>query len=74
MEPLTFIFIGRSGCGKGTQAELLQEYIKKLDQQRLIFYIETGERFRQFFTEQSLSSRSAAENYLGGTNVLHPPI
>ena len=65
MELLTLIFIGRSGCGKGTQAELLQEYIKKLDQQRLIFYIETGERFRQFIKEQSLSSRSAAEIYLG---------
>ena len=24
----TFIFIGRSGCGKGTQVALLQEYIK----------------------------------------------
>src|SRR3989344_1864863 len=25
MSPQTFIFIGRSGCGKGTQAELLQK-------------------------------------------------
>jgi adenylate kinase len=66
MELLTLIFIGRSGCGKGTQAELLQEYIKKLDQQRPIFYIETGERFRQFIKEQSLSSRLAAEIYKTG--------
>jgi ABC-type oligopeptide transport system ATPase subunit len=25
MKPQTFIFIGRSGCGKGTQAKLLDE-------------------------------------------------
>ena len=67
MELLTFIFIGRSGCGKGTQAELLQEYLKKLDQQQPIFYIETGERFRQFIKEDCLSSRLAAEIYRTGS-------
>ena len=29
INPKTFIFIGRSGCGKGTQANLLIEYLKK---------------------------------------------
>ena len=48
MELQTFIFIGRSGCGKGTQVTLLQEHFKKQDHKRHIFYIETGERFRQF--------------------------
>jgi adenylate kinase len=67
MELLTLIFIGRSGCGKGTQAELLQEHIKKLDQQHPIFYIETGERFRQFIKQDSLSSRLAAEIYKTGS-------
>ena len=67
MELLTFIFIGRSGCGKGTQAELLQEHIKKVDQQHPIFYIETGERFRQFIKQDSLSSRLAAEIYKTGS-------
>ena len=66
MEPQTFIFIGRSGCGKGTQVELLQEHIKKQDNKRYIFYIETGERFRQFIKEHSLSSRLAAEIYKTG--------
>ena len=66
MELQTFIFIGRSGCGKGTQVALLQEYMKKLDQKRYIFYVETGERFRQFIKEHSLSSRSAAEIYKTG--------
>jgi adenylate kinase family enzyme len=62
----TFIFIGRSGCGKGTQVALLQEYIQKQDHKRHIFYIETGERFRQFTKEHSLSSRLAAEIYKSG--------
>ena len=63
----TFIFIGRSGCGKGTQVALLQEYIKKEDNKRYIFYIETGERFRQFIKEHSLSSRLSAEIYKTGS-------
>jgi adenylate kinase len=62
----TFIFIGRSGCGKGTQVALLQEHIKTQDHNRQIFYIETGERFRQFIKEDSLSSRLAAEIYKAG--------
>ena len=66
MELQTFIFIGRSGCGKGTQVTLLQEYIRKQDQMRYVFYIETGERFRQFIKEHSLSSRLAAGIYKTG--------
>jgi len=66
MKLQTFIFIGRSGCGKGTQVGLLQEHIKKQDHKRHIFYIETGERFRQFIKEHSLSSRLAAEIYKAG--------
>ncbi|HEX7194026.1 MAG TPA: nucleoside monophosphate kinase [Chthoniobacterales bacterium] len=62
----TFIFIGWSGCGKGTQVALLQEYVKKQDHKRRILYIETGERFRQFIKEHSLSSRLAAEIYKAG--------
>jgi adenylate kinase family enzyme len=67
MELQTFIFIGRSGCGKGTQVALLQEYIKQQDHKRHIFYIETGERFRQFIKEHSLSSRLAAKIYKSGS-------
>ena len=55
MKLQTFIFIGRSGCGKGTQVALLQKYIKTQDYKRPILYIETGERFRQFIKEPSLS-------------------
>lgn len=57
MSPQTFIFIGRSGCGKGTQADLLQKYLKTQDPGREIFYLETGNRFRDFIKGDSLSSK-----------------
>lgn len=48
MTPQTFIFIGRSGCGKGTQAELLMQKLKEKDSSNEIFYLETGQKFRDF--------------------------
>lgn len=61
MSPQTFIFIGRSGCGKGTQADLLQKYLKTQDPSREIFYLETGSRFRDFIKDENLSSKLARE-------------
>ncbi|MDD5738394.1 MAG: nucleoside monophosphate kinase [Candidatus Pacebacteria bacterium] len=40
-KPINFVLIGRSGCGKGTQAKLLQEHFGNL------FYISTGKAFRK---------------------------
>ena len=57
MSPQTFIFIGRSGCGKGTQADFLQKYLKTQDPNREIFYLETGNRFRDFIKEDNFSSK-----------------
>ena len=57
MSPQTFIFIGRSGCGKGTQADFLQKYLKTQDPGREIFYLETGNRFRDFIKGENLSSK-----------------
>ncbi|MDP3957919.1 MAG: nucleoside monophosphate kinase [bacterium] len=59
--PQTLIFIGRSGSGKGTQARLLEEYLKKNDPARAIYYLETGALFRKFIAEPGFSqSRSKA--------------
>lgn len=68
MEPLTFIFIGRSGCGKGTQANLLQEYIKTHDKKQAgMFYLETGQHFRDFISSETYSGTLAREiNKEGG--------
>lgn len=61
MKPQTFIFIGRSGCGKGTQAKLLQEKLKEKNPETSIFYVETGHRFREFIKENSHSSLLSKE-------------
>jgi adenylate kinase family enzyme len=56
-----FIFIGRSGCGKGTQAELLMDSFTKTGalSGAPILYIETGDRFREFVKGESFSSTLA---------------
>jgi adenylate kinase len=58
MVPQTFIFIGRSGCGKGTQSELLHKYLDEHDkEEHLIFYLETGARFRAFIEQDNFTSK-----------------
>jgi len=43
----TFIFSGRSGCGKGTQRKLLYEYFSKQYPNEKIFQYYTGDGFRK---------------------------
>lgn len=63
----TVIFIGRSGCGKGTQASLLRDYIHERDyEKRKILDIETGERFRQFIREENYSAKLSKKIYDAG--------
>lgn len=57
MQPQTFIFFGPSGSGKGTQAKLLIEEIKKRDASKEVLYIETGQKFREFMTESSFTAK-----------------
>ncbi len=58
MSPKTFIFIGRSGCGKGTQAKVLHKQIEEMDpDKKKILYLETGPRFREFIKGDSFSSK-----------------
>ncbi|HRY62612.1 MAG TPA: nucleoside monophosphate kinase [Candidatus Paceibacterota bacterium] len=50
----TFIFIGRSGCGKGTQADLLEDYLKKNNTENSgIFHIITGNFLRALAKENT---------------------
>lgn len=54
----TVIFIGRSGCGKGTQAHLFKNRIDRHDKEkRPILYVESGQHFRQFIRGKSYSAR-----------------
>lgn len=59
----TVIFIGRSGCGKGTQAALLMNKIKERDENRQILYVETGEHYRSFVRGKNFSARLASGVY-----------
>jgi adenylate kinase family enzyme len=43
-----FIFIGRSGCGKGTQAELLKKVLVEREPDKPVLHIETGKLLRDF--------------------------
>jgi len=50
-KPYTFLFIGRSGCGKGTQAELLKKYLEENDK-RPVLYVYAGEKMRKLIEEE----------------------
>lgn len=63
MGPRTFILVGRSGSGKGTQAKLLIEELMKRESSRPVLYIETGERFRAFISGDTFSARRSNEIY-----------
>ena len=61
MNKETFIFIGASGSGKGTQVNLLKQELKKRDPETPIFYVQTGEYFREFMKGDSFAARAARE-------------
>ncbi|MCK4386770.1 MAG: nucleoside monophosphate kinase [Candidatus Pacebacteria bacterium] len=55
MNNKAYIFIGRSGCGKGTQVDLLVEELKK--EERDIFSLGTGDKFRKFAQGDNYSNK-----------------
>lgn len=61
MKQQTFIFIGPSGSGKGTQAELLIELLKKIYPDRRTLYIQTGEDLREFVKGDTYTQRITGE-------------
>jgi len=61
MKNQTFIFIGRSGCGKGTQIDLLSERLKKDTPDIGINYISTGKDLRKFWAEEGYSQTLSKE-------------
>lgn len=50
-----YIFFGRSGSGKGTQAKMLCDYLEEKTGRKSL-YVETGEMFRKFKNEETYSS------------------
>lgn len=54
-----FIFIGNSGCGKGTQAALLRE---KMEEKGMdILRLELGGQFREFWTKSGYTAERSAD-------------
>lgn len=73
MNSKAFLFFGRSGCGKGTQAKLLTDFLKAKG--REVIYIETGSQFREFIKKENYSSKSAGEIvHKGGLIPIFLPI
>lgn len=66
MTPQTYIFFGPSGCGKGTQAKLLQAELEKKDPGRKILYIETGKKFRELAEGNSFTEKEISKVINGG--------
>jgi adenylate kinase family enzyme len=66
----TFIFAGRSGSGKGTQVILLQEYIKKLYPDDVIYCYYSGDGFRNLINGDTYTSQRARDIMESGK--LHP--
>lgn len=58
--PITIIFAGRSGCGKGTQLKLIREYMAKKGQTEAFSSV-TGDMFRAFFNENTYTSQHSKE-------------
>lgn len=60
--PQAFIFVGRSGAGKGTQADLLKAYLAVNHPQHPVFYLQTGDLVRQYISGNTpLQQRVKAE-------------
>lgn len=57
----TYIFIGRSGCGKGTQVEKLAEHLKEkgiITAENSWLRIETGARFREIVEKPGYTAQA----------------
>jgi adenylate kinase len=61
MRAQTIILFGRSGSGKGTQAELLLKFISDHDPIKKTLYIETGQKVRDFMIHDNYSSKLTAD-------------
>jgi adenylate kinase family enzyme len=61
MNPKTFIFFGRAGCGKGTQAKILINHLESLNDGAKVIYIETGAKLREFVGSDGPTQKRTGE-------------
>lgn len=65
MDKEFYIIIGRSGSGKGTQAELLKKVLEERGAQKVL-HITTGGGFREFIAGDSYAAKLSRELTNGG--------
>jgi len=71
MQPVTIIFVGPQGSGKGTQIEKLTAILKKIDPERRTVDIQTGRRFRALAAKGEGYTEKKVQEVLE-TGVLQP--
>ncbi|MEI8338021.1 MAG: nucleoside monophosphate kinase [bacterium] len=57
MTPTLFVIFGRSGCGKGTQSNLLTKYLNETDPNAGVFYVSTGDELRKLAKAETISGK-----------------
>ncbi|MFA6300830.1 MAG: nucleoside monophosphate kinase [Candidatus Paceibacterota bacterium] len=65
MKSQTLVFFGIVGSGKGTQVELLTNYLKDKDNKDIL-YAGTGEEFRKLIGTESYTARRVRDSILKG--------
>lgn len=69
-KPKVFIFLGRSGCGKGTQADLLLSHLCKVGNKSCkTLHIESGALLREFSQGGNHTQKKIKEVLAGGILV-----
>lgn len=66
MDLKTVVLIGPSGCGKGTQAELLKNYFEEKDSGRKTLYLQTGKKVREFIQGDSFVQKKVKREQEAG--------
>ncbi len=64
--PFTFIFIGPSGCGKGTQVKLLRNYLQEKYPEYTQFYLQSGDHFREFVKGETYAAKISKDSLNNG--------
>jgi len=68
--PKVFIFIGRSGCGKGTQADLLMTHLRNSEGKiSKTLHVESGALLREFSKGENFTQKKIKEVLNGGILV-----
>ena len=68
-EPFVFLLMGRSGCGKGTQAKMLIKYLQDNNLGETL-YVYTGEKLRSFTEKEENLAASLAKSKMKAGGLL----